>query len=116
MFAIRFVLPLALVAGAFCSVSSAQSSMPTYTTTYCVQVKFEFWRNGATYWSTEYETSDLQEAQLIHAFFESAFENGTLGEILGSGLDWIVTDVRLKTKYEWNLLPSPIWESQIRRY
>ena len=80
--------------------------MPLYTTKYCVQVEWYFWRSGGSYWATEYETSDLGDAQLVFDLFESALENGTLCEILGCNVTtWIPVDVRLKTKYEWNLYP-----------
>ncbi|MCR9293677.1 MAG: hypothetical protein NXI32_13215 [bacterium] len=94
-------LLFALLCGA--GVAQAQSSMPLYTVSYQVQVKYEMWRNGNSYWATEYETANLAEAQMVFALFEAAFDAGELGAILGSGFDWIPVDLRLKTKYTWNL-------------
>ena len=108
MFSAKRILPVFLLMSAFCVApeASAQTSMPLYTTKYCIQVEWYFWRSGGSYWATEYETSDLGDAQLIFDLFESALENGTLCEILGCNLTtWIPVDVRLKTKYEWNLYP-----------
>ncbi|KAA5543572.1 hypothetical protein FYK55_10170 [Roseiconus nitratireducens] len=98
---------LLLLAGFYAApTAQAQTSMPLYTTTYCVQVQWSFWRSGGSYWSTEYETSDLGDAQLVFNLFESAFENGTLCEILGCDVtSWVPVDVRLKTVYEWNFYP-----------
>lgn len=108
MYSAKRILPVLLLAATFCgpSEAQAQTSMPLYTTTYCVQVEWFFWRSGGTYWATEYETSDLGEAQLVFELFESALENGTLCEILGCNYTtWVPIDVRLKTKYQWNLYP-----------
>lgn len=108
MFAAKRILPLFLLAAAFCVAprAQAQTSIPLYTTTHCVQVEWYFWRSGGTYWATEYESSDLAEAQLVFELFESALENGTLCEILGCNITtWIPIDVRLKTRYDWNIYP-----------
>jgi hypothetical protein len=85
------------------NVSQAQTSIPLYTVSYQVQVRWEMWRNGNTYWALEYETSDPMVAQLVYELFEAALEDGSLGDILGGGFDWIPREVRLHTKYSWNL-------------
>ncbi|MEQ9410871.1 MAG: hypothetical protein RIK87_24375 [Fuerstiella sp.] len=108
MFSAKRILPLLMLVAAFCTSpqAQAQSSIPLYTTTYCVDVEWYFWRSGGSYWATEYETSDLGEAELIFDLFESALENGTLCEILGCNITtWIPVDVRLRTKYNWNIFP-----------
>jgi len=108
MFSAKRILPLLLLLTAFCAApeAQAQTSMPLYTTTHCVQVEWHFWRSGGSYWATEYETNNLNEAELMFDLFESALENGTLCEILGCNITtWIPVDVRLKTEYEWNLFP-----------
>ncbi|MCA9135315.1 MAG: hypothetical protein KDB00_01115 [Planctomycetales bacterium] len=108
MFNAKRILPVFVVAAAFFSVpeAKAQTSIPLYTTSHCVQVEWYFWRSGGSYWATEYETSDLGEAQLVFSLFESAFENGTLCEILGCNITtWIPVDVRLKTVRHWNIYP-----------
>ena len=108
MFSAQRILPVFLLLAGFCAApqAQAQTSMPLYTTKYCVQVEWYFWRSGGSYWATEYETSDLGDAQLVFDLFESALENGTLCEILGCNVStWIPVDVRLKTKYEWNFYP-----------
>ena len=108
MFSAKRILPLFLLATAFCAApeAQAQTSVPLYTSTYCVQVEWYFWRSGGSYWATEYETSDLRDAQLVFELFESALQNRTLCEILGCTITtWVPIDVRLKTQYEWNLYP-----------
>lgn len=109
LFTKRVFLPaLVVVVAALSSASqaNAQSSLPLYTTSYCVQVEWYFWRSGGSYWATEYESSNLSEAQLVFELFESALENGTLCEILGcNATTWIPIDVRLKTKYHWKINP-----------
>ena len=107
MFSCKRLLPLFLflVCLGGGSQAHAQLSMPAYTTTYCVQVQWEMWRSGGTYWATEYETDNLEDAQLVHALFVAAFENGTLCDILGCSFDWIPVDVRMTTRREWNLYP-----------
>ena len=108
MFSAKRIMPVFLFVSAFCFAphAQAQTSMPLYTTKYCVQVEWHFWRSGGSYWATEYETNDLGDAQLVFDLFESALENGTLCEILGCNVTtWIPVDVRLKTKYEWNFYP-----------
>ena len=103
------------------SISQAQSSMPLYTVSYQVQVRWEMWRNGNTYWAVEYETPDYVEADLVYQLFQAALEEGRLGEILGGGFDWIPREVRLKPKYTWNLSRqdfqrATIQSSSISRY
>ena len=113
MFKLKYAIPMFLLFSSFCGVSEAQTY--SYKTTYCIQVKYEMWRNGSSYWATEYETSNLADAQLVFAFFEAALEDGSLCEILNCGFDWIVVDVRLKTKYEWYVQPAPIWQNLLYR-
>lgn len=108
MFSLRQILPAFLLVSASYAApqAEAQTSIPLYTTKHCVQVEWYFWRSGGTYWSTEFETTDLGEAQLIFELFDSALENGTLCDILGCNFPtWIPIDVRLKTKYERNFNP-----------
>ncbi len=102
-------LPLIMLVSFFSGTSNAQTSLPLYKTTYRIEVKYEMWRNGATYWATEYETANLAEAQLILQLFEAALEDGSLSEIMGCGFDWIAVDVRLTTKKEWLLNYEPLW-------
>ena len=108
MFSAKRVLPLFLLAVACCATpqAQAQSSMPLYTTTYCVQVEWHFWRSGGSYWATEFETDELADAQLVLELFQAALANGSLCEILGCDVtSWVPVDVRLKTKYHWNIYP-----------
>lgn len=111
MFTPKRILPIVLFAATLSATwftgrdAHAQLSLPTYTTTYCVQVKWEMWRSGGTYWANEYESTDQADAELMFAFFEAAFENGTLCEIIGCSFDWIPIDVRLTTRRDWNLYP-----------
>ncbi len=59
MFRSKILAVLFLTAASAASVSHAQTSIPLYTVSYQVQVRWEMWRNGNTYWAVEYETSDL---------------------------------------------------------
>jgi hypothetical protein len=115
---VKFKMAAAFLVAAFCfgEVSQAQSSMPLYSTSYRVQVKWEMWRNGNSYWATEFESADLQTATMVYDLFEAAFESGQLCEILGCGFDWIPVDIRLKTHYTWNLQTDPVWQPAIRTY
>ncbi|MEM8668007.1 MAG: hypothetical protein AAGG48_10855 [Planctomycetota bacterium] len=104
------LLPAILFVSAILGTSEtqAQTSVPLYTTSYSVQVQWYFWRSGGTYWSTEYETDDLGDAELIFVLMEAALENGTLCEALNCNwTTWIPVDVRLKTHYHWNLFQAP---------
>ena len=103
MFQLRYLV-LALIAfAAVPAVSQAQISVPFVKKTYCVQVKYEMWRNGATYWSTVFETDDADDANLMYALLQDALEDGDICELLNCGFDWIIRDVRLVTKYEYFL-------------
>lgn len=117
MSAFKCVLPLLLLASFFSGTSHAQTSLSLYKTTYHVQVQYEMWRNGSTYWATEYETSDLADAQMLLQLFEAALNNGTLSEIMGAGPEWIAVDVRMTTKKEWLFNYEPLWiqSATIRR-
>ncbi|MEO2016937.1 MAG: hypothetical protein ABGZ53_21480 [Fuerstiella sp.] len=70
------------------------------------------WRNGATYWSTEFETSSLSQAQVMASLYELALERGTICDILGCSSDWIIVNVRIRTKYEFIQAARP-WCLQI---
>ena len=104
-----------LTAVSAASVSQAQSSMPLYTVSYQVQVRWEMWRNGNTYWAVEYETSNFLEADMVYELFLAALDEGSLGEILGGGFDWIPREVRLKTKYTWNLRREDFQRATVQR-
>jgi len=113
MSAIKCALPLLLLVSFFSGTSNAQTSLPLYRTTYQVQVKYEMWRNGSTYWAIEYETASLADAQLVLQLFEAALADGSLSEIMGCGFDWIAVDVRMTTKKEWLLLDEPLWVKSV---
>lgn len=107
MFRLHHTIPFLLLLAAATTASEAEaSSLPPSTTTYYVQVKYEFWRNGYTYWSTVYETNDADDAKLMYMALSIACDNGDICELLNCGVDWIVTDVRLtsKTTYNYNLV------------
>ena len=83
------------------STSNAQSSTQFLKTTYQVQVKYEMWRNGLSYWHTEFETSSAGQAEQLEALYRLAIETGTICQILPCGPDWIVVDVRVRKKLEY---------------
>lgn len=92
------------------STSQAQFRLPCVSTSYCVQVKYEFWRNGSTYWATEFESTSLEDAELMADLLESAMDDGSIRDILNVGFDWIVVDVRIQTKYEFLQLAPSRWQ------
>ncbi len=116
MSAFKLAIPLLMLASFLSEQSHAQSSLPLYKTTYRIEVQYEMWRNGLTYWVTEFESSDLAEAQLVLLLFESALEDGSLSEIMKSGPEWIAVDVRITTKREWLLKYEPLWASSAKLY
>ena len=62
MFKMRSLLPALLLLATVPAVCQAQLSVPLTTTKYQVQVQYEFWRSGGTYWSTVFETEDHDDA------------------------------------------------------
>jgi hypothetical protein len=104
----RLLIPALLLFAAVPSVSEAQTSIPLYKTTYCVQVKYEYWRNGVTFWSTVLSTSNQTNAVLMHDLLLDALEDGDICEMMNCGFDFIITDVRLTVKREYiRLEPLP---------
>ena len=99
----KFLLPALLAFAAIPAVSEAQESVPFVTTTYRVQVQYEFWRNGATYWATEFESENETDAELMLLALETALENGYICQILDCDFSWIPRDVRLVVDhaYPW---------------
>ena len=91
--------------------SHAQSSNQFLTTTYQVQVKYEMWRSGLSYWKTEFETSSADQAEQLAALFQLAIDSGVICEILPCTFDWIVVDVRVCKRQEYPRLSRP-WYRQ----
>ena len=109
-------IPVLCLLAAFSGTANAQTSVLAVKTTYCVQVEYEMWRSGISYWSTEFETTSLQQARVMESLYELALESGTLCEILGCSPDWVIVDVRIQTKREyiqavqpWYLRALTIW-------
>ncbi|GAB4140497.1 MAG: hypothetical protein Tsb009_09860 [Planctomycetaceae bacterium] len=103
---IRLLFPALLIFAAVPSVSEAQTSRLSIKTTYCVQVQYEYWRSGVTYWSTVFETTSLNDALVMEALLLDALEDGDICDLLNCGFDRIIRDVRIKTKYEYPLYYS----------
>ena len=101
MSAFKSLLPALLAFAAIPSVSEAQESVPFVTTTYRVQVQYEFWRNGSTYWATEFESENEDDAELMLLALETALDNGYLCQILDCDFSWIPRDVRLVVDHEY---------------
>lgn len=106
--ALKCTLPLLMLVTFFSGQAPAQTSS-LYKTTYRVQVQYEMWRNGSTYWETEFETTNYNDAVTMLALLENALDNGTLSEIMNCGPDWIAVDVRLTTKKEYYWTKEPLW-------
>lgn len=98
----RILVPALLLLAAVPVVSEAQTSVPLTTTTYQVQVKYEYWRSGVSYWSTVLETEDRGDAELMHDLLLIALENGSICDVLDCSFDMIVNDVRLVSKTTFN--------------
>lgn len=105
---LKTAVPVLLAFTAFSNTSEAQLSVPLFKTTYQVQVKKEMWRNGNFYWSTEFESSDYEDAELMYELLLFALEAGEINQLLGSGFDWIIVDVRLVTKRELQYFAEPL--------
>ncbi|MFQ5730657.1 MAG: hypothetical protein ACE5KM_01755 [Planctomycetaceae bacterium] len=101
MFRLRILIPALLAIAAIPGISQAQLSLPFAKKTYCVQVQYEMWRNGSTYWSTVFETENQADAQLMYELLQNAYDDGVICDMLNCGFDWIIRDVRLYTKYEY---------------
>jgi hypothetical protein len=65
-------IPVLCLLAAFSGTANAQNSVLAVKTTYCVQVEYEMWRSGISYWSTEFETTSLQQAQVMKSLYEIA--------------------------------------------
>lgn len=114
---LRILIPALLVFAAVPAVSEAQVSIPFVKTTYSVQVKYEFWRNGNFYWSTVFQTEDEDDAELMYDLLLAAFDAGQICEVLDCGFDWIPRDVRLVVKHEYpEIVRSPyIYQSPFQK-
>jgi len=108
-------IPVLCLLAAFSGTANAQTSVLAVKTTYCVQVEYEMWRSGISYWSTEFETTSLQQAQVMESLYKLALESGTLYEILGCGPDWIIVDVRIQTKHEYIQAVQP-WYLRVHTF
>ena len=95
MLKLQTLIPAMLVVASFSSPSDVQAATPYYTTSYTVEVKYEMWRNGASYWSELLETSDSREAEMTCELLLAALDNGTICQVMDCGFGWIIVDVRL---------------------
>ncbi len=102
MFKMRSLLPALLLLATVPAVCQAQLSVPLTTTKYQVQVQYEFWRSGGTYWSTVFETEDHDDAELMYDLLFMAHESGDICDIFDCNFNWIITDVRLVVKTTLN--------------
>ncbi|TWT94430.1 hypothetical protein [Stieleria varia] len=93
----RFAAAMALLV-CVSSLASAQD-FAQLENTYHVEVRVEHWRIGNPHWSTEFSTTNYEQAVLMHDLFEIALEEQSLRELLGFSWEWLVTDVRLRTEY-----------------
>lgn len=114
MSAFKYAFPLLLLSSFFTGQADAQTSL--YKTTYRIQVQYEMWRNGSTYWATEFETTNHADAQLMLDLFEAALADGSLSDIMNCGPEWIAVDVRMTTKRESLLNFGSWWISSATLY
>ncbi|MCA9037602.1 MAG: hypothetical protein KDA91_20850 [Planctomycetaceae bacterium] len=110
-----WILRLAALTIVACSAPLQAQEFATLSNTYHVEVRIEHWRIGSGGWSTQYTTTDPDEAELVLTLFEIAMESGELNSILGLSWEWIITDVRIRTEYPQQLT-EPVIQSPIRRY
>ena len=108
----KAAVPVLFLLTAFSGTSDAALA---YQRTYCVQVKYEMWRNGSAYWATEFETSDREDAELMFDLLLFALDNDSICSILDCGFDWIIVDVRLVTKYHV-IQPTRSWYQKVPLY
>lgn len=113
MSALKFLLPAIIAFAAVPSVSEAQYSTPFVIKTYKVQVQYEMWRNGGTYWATEFETDDQEDAQMMFLALETALDNGYICQILDCDFDYIVRDVRLVVEYKYAYVERRRYDSRL---
>ena len=104
MSALKYLLTAFITFAAIPQASDAEDNLPFVIKTYRVQVQYEMWRSGGTYWATEFETNNQADAELMFAALETALEYGYICEILDCGSDWIPRDVRLVVDCEYPYL------------
>ena len=117
MFKLRILIPALLLFAAIPTVSEAQLSIPFGTTTYSVEVQYEHWRSGTRYWSTVFDTENLEDAQLMYNLLFEAHQDGKICDFLPCSFDFIIVDVRLTWKTKYALIkPTQFSELEYQRY
>lgn len=96
-----------------CLTSAASAQEPIQIeNTYHIEVRVEHWRIGNPNWSTEFSTTDYNQAILVFELFDLALEENLLREMLGWSWEWLITDIRLRIEYS-SQLTAPIQQSRI---
>ena len=94
-----------------CSATTQEASAQTSSLlqkTYKVQVEYWFFDTDYYYWSTVFETNDLQDALLMYELLLIAKENHQLNEVAASSYGrYIAVDVRMITEYRYRDLYKP---------
>jgi hypothetical protein len=104
---------LLLLAASTCTLAaSAQparaQSFAYIQKTYKVQVEYWFLDTDYYFWSTFYETTDLEDAQLVYDLLVIADQNGLLNQAAPNSYSrYFAVDVRMITEYQYPLWSKP---------
>lgn len=105
---------LLFATGVFLSVSTAPCSaqagdLTLLKATHKVEVQYWFWDSEHYYWSTVFESSDLDDAQFVYGLLFAAKQNGQLNQVApNSYWKYFAVDVRLTTKYHHPIQIGPL--------
>jgi len=93
-----------------CALPESANAQTSISNTYHVEVRMHYIGyvapgiaadyEGSSYWHTQFTTSHRAEAEFVRELFATALQTGGLEILLGlDPLDWLATDVRLRTEY-----------------
>ena len=95
---------------AFSTAPQKAAARDLFTKTYQVQVEYWFFDTDYYFWSTVFESSNLNEAMLMYELLLVAQENGQLNEVVGASYGrYIAVDVRMITVYHLPEFQQPAY-------
>lgn len=99
-----------LLTMSFTSRSAEAQSISIVTKTYKVQVEYWFFDTDYYYWSTVFETDNLQDAQFVYDLLLMAKEDGQLNSAApNSYWRYFAVDVRMITEYHYPDILKPLY-------
>jgi hypothetical protein len=110
----RVAASLLIAASIFVSVSTAPGpaqarNLTLLKATHKVEVQYWFWDTDYYYWSTKFESSDLDDAQFVYGLLFAAKQNGQLNQVApNSNWKYFAVDVRLITEYHYPIQIEPL--------